>query len=147
MQAESGLWSGPHRMAAGRVTDPPFLDTARAGTELLAEGDGLGGPPGAKFIFVSNDGDGYDVVHPLSAAGASPYRPSLACSCGSPNPDGKCSTGRVSTPFVPPSEAQLRHLQAGWSSGLGVLDDSSLVSAYLRLRAAPPPLTKAQSWE
>ena len=100
---------------------------------------------GAKIAFSTDAG--YDYVHPVRVVGAAPYEEELVCRCGAPNPDGACTTGRLTKPFFPASEEQLRFREGAWSGAGGDARPMprapfprDSVADYLSLRAAPRPL-------
>jgi hypothetical protein len=108
---EEGLGALKRRAQQSQDWKTAWVDAALPGTELLAEGGG-GAGAARQLLFVT--GAKHDYVHPVHAAGAAPYQPALRCDCGSPNPDGVCTAGRLTKPFAPTSATQLQFLREGW---------------------------------
>ena len=120
-----------------------YVDPTLQGTQLLAEARSDGAQ---QLLFVTEAK--YDFVHPVKT-NAAPFQTSLRCECGSPNPDGACTSGSMTKPYTPESMAQRRFLTDGMTHAGGDVrpdrrggaawQEPSAVVDYLKLRASPRP--------
>lgn len=103
------------------------------------------GPHAPGVVFLSDVKDGgvqnmtvsnstYNFVNSQSVPTASPFVADEFCKCGTLNADGACTTGQVSSQFLPVTKEQRAFLRQGWDEK-GIFN--SPIDNYLMLRSGP----------